>query len=158
MKLPIAVSALISFALISYSNVAEVEWNPQCAMDHQLFPSLVIATASVRPIEDEDEEAKQPDLYLLGDKFGLLGASVKTPTPNAKVKVTVKENDLIATSTWSGTLPEANHDYYIAPKINYKFDRLRKVRQQVPLNIDFGLEMNGKSLDDESETLQIRSY
>jgi hypothetical protein len=155
--LAFATTALISVALASYGETPGVEWNPQCAMDHQLFPALVIATASVRPVEDEDEEAKQPDPYLLGDKFGLLGVLIKTPSPNAKVKVTVKENDLIATSTWSGTLPEANHDYYIAPKINYKFDHLRKVRQQVPLNIDFGLEVNGKSLDDESETLQIRS-
>ncbi len=157
MKVAFAVSALISVALASDGETPEVEWNPQCAMDHQLFPALVVATASVRPVEDEDEEAKQPDPYLLGDKFGLLGVSIKAPSANAKVKVTIKENDLIATSTWSGTLPEANHDYYIAPKINYKFDHLRKVAQQVPLNIDFGLEVNGKSLDDESETLQIRS-
>jgi len=84
-----------------------------------IFPSLVIATASVRPVEEEDEEAKEPDPYLLGDKFGLLGVSIKTPSRNADVKVTIKENDLIAVTTWTGKLAEANHDYYIAPKVNY---------------------------------------
>lgn len=116
------------------------EWNPEAAMDHQFFPSLIISTASVRPVEDEDEGAKEPDPYLLGDKFGLLGVSIKTPSRNADVKVTIKENDLIAATTWTGKLAEANHDYYIAPKVNYKFDHLRKVTQQIPLNVDFEVE------------------
>jgi hypothetical protein len=126
-------------------------------MDHQFFPSLIIATASVRPIDDEDAEAKEPDPYLLGDKFGLLGVSIKTSSRNADVKVTIKENELIAPTIWIGKLAEANHDYYIAPKVNYKFDHLRKVTQQVPMNVDFEVEVNGKSLGDKSETLQIRS-
>jgi hypothetical protein len=133
------------------------EWNPEAAMDHQFFPSLIIATASVRPIEDEDAEAKEPDPYLLGDKFGLLGVSIKTGSRNAEVKVTIKENDLIAATTWTGKLAEANHDYYIAPKVNYKFDHLRNVTQQVPMNVDFEVEVNGKSLGDKTETLQVRS-
>jgi hypothetical protein len=64
---------------------------------------------------------------------------------------------VIATTTWTGTLAEANHDYYIAPKMNYKFDHLRKVTQQIPLNVDFEVEVNGKSLGDKAETVQIRS-
>src|SRR5713226_6562602 len=82
----------------------KVEWTPEAGMDHQLFPSLVIATASVRPVDEEDTEAKESDPYLLGDKFGLLGVSIKTPSRNADVKVTIKENDLIAATTWTGKL------------------------------------------------------
>jgi hypothetical protein len=83
--------------------------------------------------------------------------SIKTPSRNADVKVTIKENDLIAPTTWTGKLAEANHDYYIAPKVNYKFDHLRKITQQIPMNVDFEVEVNGKSLGDKTETLQIRS-
>jgi hypothetical protein len=157
MKLSFFPGALVGLALAAPVRSAEVEWNPESGMDHQFFPALIIATASVRPVEKEDQEAKQPDPYLLGDKFGLLGVSIKSPSANANVKVTIKENDLIATSTWSGKLAEANHDYYIAPKVNYKFDHLRKVAQQIPLNVDFEVEVNGKSLGDKAETLQIRS-
>ncbi len=134
-----------------------VEWSPEAAMDHQFFPALVIATASVRPVDDQDEEVQTPDPYLLGDKFGLLGVSIKTSQPNTAVVVKVKENDVIAESTWSGLLSEANHDYYIAPRLNYKFDHLRKVTQQVPLNVDFEVDVNGQSLGDKTETLQVRS-
>jgi hypothetical protein len=152
-------SVLIGSALAGCGGAGSgvTEWNPEVAMDHQFFPSLIIATASVRPVEEEDEEAKEPDPYLLGDKFGLLGVSIKTPSRNADVKVTIKENDLIASTTWTGKLTEANHDYYIAPKVNYKFDHLRKVTQQIPLNVDFEVEVNGKSLGDKTETLQVRS-
>jgi hypothetical protein len=159
MKVQFFLSALLGLGLAGCGGGGSgvTEWNPEVAMDHQFFPSLIIATASVRPVEEEDEEAKEPDPYLLGDKFGLLGVSIKTPSHNADVKITIKENDLIAATTWTGKLPEANHDYYIAPKVNYKFDHLRKVTQQIPLNIDFEVEVNGKSLGDKTETLQIRS-
>jgi hypothetical protein len=150
-------AAVVALLCAGCSRTPDPEWHAEAAMDHQFFPALVIATASVRPVEEGDEEAKKPDPYLLGDKFGLLGVSIKTFSPNADVKVTIKENDVIAATAWSGKLAEANHDYYIAPKLNYKFDRLRKVSQQVPLNVDFAVEVNGKPLGDKTETLQIRS-
>lgn len=135
----------------------EVEWTPEANMDHQLFPSLIIATATVRPVEPEDEEAEKPDPYLLGERFGLVGVSVKSPAENAKVKVTVKENELMAASSWSGELAEAGKDYFIAPKVNYKFERLRQATQQAPMNVTFEVEVDGESAGEKYETLQVRS-
>ena len=126
-------------------------------MDHQLFPSLIIATATARPIEEDDAEAKTPDPYLLGERFGLVGVSIKPENANTKVKVTLKENDLMAASTWSGDLAEAGKEYYIAPKVNYKFEKLRKATQQMPLNVSFAVELDGKSAGEKTETLQVRS-
>jgi hypothetical protein len=146
-----------ALALASISRAAEVEWTPEANMDHQLFPSLLIATATARPIEEDDAEAKAPDPYLLGERFGLVGVSIKSPAANAKVKVTLKENDLMAATTWTGDLAEAGKDYYIAPKVNYKFERLRKTTQQVPLNVSFAVELDGKSAGEKTETLQVRS-
>ena len=42
----------------------------------------------------------------------------------------------MAAASWTGELPNADEDYFIAPKVNYKFDQLRKATQQVPLNVD----------------------
>src|SRR5438445_6369115 len=89
---------------------ADVEWNPEANMDHQLFPSLLIATASVRPVAEDDEEAEQPDPTLLGERFGLLGVSIHSPAAHTKVKVTLKENDLMSAAVWSGELPDAGED------------------------------------------------
>jgi hypothetical protein len=146
-----------AICLASISRAADVEWTPESNMDHQLFPSLLIATATVRPVEEEDTEAKTPDPYLLGERFGLVGVSIKPATANAKVKVTLKENDLMAASTWSGELPEAGKDYYIAPKVNYKFEKLRKMTQQMPLNVSFAVELDGKSAGEKLETLEVHS-
>ena len=63
----------------------------------------------------------------------------------------------MATSTWSGELPEADKEYYIAPKVNYKFEKLRKTTQQMPLNITVALELDGKPAGEKTETLQVRS-
>lgn len=135
----------------------EVEWTPEANMDHQLFPSLVIATATVRPVEPDDQEAEKPDPYLLGERFGLVGVSVKAPAENTKVKVTIKENDLMAATSWSGELAEAGKDYFIAPKVNYKFEKLRQMTQQLPLNITFELEVDGEPAGEKYETLTVRS-
>src|SRR3954469_4808581 len=143
--------------LASPLRAEEAEWTPEANMDHQLFPSLIIATASVRPVEPEDAEAAKPDPSLLGERFGLVGVSIKAPAANAKVKVTLKENDLMAATSWSGELAEEGMEYFIAPKVNYKFEQLRQVTQQKPLNVSFELEVDGESAGDQHETLQVRS-
>jgi hypothetical protein len=135
----------------------EIAWTPEANMDHQLFPSLIIATASVRPVEADDQEAEKPDPSLLGERFGLVGVSIKAPAANVKVKVTVEENDLMGTTSWSGELPEAETEYFIAPKVNYKFEHLRQVTQQVPLNVAFEVEVDGEPAGEKYETLQVRS-
>lgn len=145
------------FLLASVSPAEEVEWTPEANMDHQLFPSLLIATATARPVEKDDAEAKTPDPYLLGERFGLVGVSIKPVAANAKVKVTLKENDLMAASTWSGELTESGKEYFIAPKVNYKFEKLRKTTQQAPLNVSFAVELDGKSAGEKLETLQVHS-
>ena len=137
-----------------------VEWNPEVNMDHQLYPSLLIATASVRPVEDEDDADdtdKETDPYLLGDEYSPFGVSINLPTADATVKVTLKENNVLNASSWSGPVPEKEHDYYIAPKIDFKYDKLRAVLQQVPLNVSFEVEVNGKSLGTKVETVQLHS-
>jgi hypothetical protein len=151
------VAALALVCGLSVLRAEEIEWKPEANMDHQLFPSLILATATVRPVEPEDEEAEKPDPYLLGERFGLVGVSLKAPAEKTKVKVTLKENELMAASSWSGELEEAGKDYFIAPKVNYKFERLRQTTQQVPMNVTFEVEIDGESAGEKLETLQVRS-
>ena len=39
----------------------DAEWEPEANMDHQLFPSLLISTASVRPVEPDDQEGEEAE-------------------------------------------------------------------------------------------------
>ena len=150
-------AGLAGLFLVPVARADEIEWAPEANMDRQLFPSLLIATATQRPAEDDEDEAKAPDPYILGDQFGLVGVSIKAPKAKAQVTVTLKENELMAAATWSGELPEEGKDYSIAPKVNYKFDRLRKATQQVPMNVAFEVEVDGESAGEKTETLQVRS-
>ena len=160
-KLSALFTASVTLALLVPVGAAdEIEWTPEANMDRQLFPSLLIATATQRPQDDqpeEGEEAKEPDPYMLGDQFGLVGVSIKAPKANAQVTITLKENELMAAATWSGELAEEGKDYSIAPKVNYKFDRLRKVTQQVPMNVTFEVDVDGEFAGEKTETLQVRS-
>jgi hypothetical protein len=63
----------------------------------------------------------------------------------------------MAATTWSGELAEADKDYFIAPKVNYKFERLRQATQQMPVNVSFEVEVDGESAGEKLETLQVRS-
>ena len=157
MKKRLSLFSVVILTLLAPAGRAdEIEWSTEANMDRQLFPSLLIATATQRPQEDE-KEAKEPDPYMLGDQFGLVGVSIKAPKANAQVTITLKENELMAAATWSGELAEEGKDYSIAPKVNYKFDRLRKMSQQVPMNVAFEVEVDGEFAGEKTETLQVRS-
>ena len=151
MKIPPLVVLGLLLALCRLP-AAELSWHPGANMDSQLFPSLVIATATVRPDEEENNDPE-----VLGDAYGAVGVSIKSPAPNTKVRVTVLENIAMNKSSWSGVLEKADVEYYIAPKVSYKFEQLRKVQQQVPLNVTFAVEVGDKSVGEQSETLTLRS-
>lgn len=149
MKRVLAISLVVAASRIL---AADVPWTAETNMDGQLFPSLVIATATVRPDEEEEK-----DPAILGDAYGFLGVSIKSPAAGTKIKVTIRENSVMNASSWSGELAEADVDYYVAPPIDYKFDRLRQVRQQVPLNVQYSVEIDGKPAGDQTKTITVRS-
>jgi hypothetical protein len=106
----------------------------------------------VRP----DEEDK-PDPQVLGDAYGIVGISITAPADGTKVRLTLRENGFMNTSSWSGKLEKAGTEYYIAPKVNYKFEQLRKAHQQVPLNVTLALEVDGKEAGEQTQTITVRA-
>ena len=85
----------------------ELQWHPDANMDTpQLFPSLLIATATQRP--NDKEEENEPDPESLGDPYGSVGVSIQSPKAGTKVRVTLLENGVMNKSTWSGVLEEAD--------------------------------------------------
>ncbi len=131
----------------------EIEWELDANMDRQLFPALLIATATQRPEDDGSE----PDPLLLGDPYGSVGVSITVPGAKSKVQVTVQENSVMHRSTWEGVLEKSGTQYYVAPRVNYNFEALRRVHGQVPLNVTMTVEVNGKSLGEKTQTLTLRT-
>ncbi len=131
---------------------AEVEWQPAADMDGQLFSSLILATATMKP----DPKVKR-DPKLLGDQTGLLGIAIKNAPANSLVKISVRENALMEACTFTIKIPATDREYSIAPKISYKFDKMRHVFQQRPLNVAFAVELDGQPLGEQMETVNVHS-
>ena len=134
------------------SRAAGVDWEPYIEPDNQVFPSLVIATATMK--YDQGEE---PDPTTLGDVDGLIGIKITSPKAGAKLKVTVKSNSIMETSIFEGTMDEAGTEYTVFPKINFKYDVLHKVKQQIPLNLAFDVEVDGAPAMEKVKTVTLRS-
>src|SRR5881396_1871282 len=95
---------LVGLAGLRVGLAADITWETDANMDRQLFPALIIATATQRPQDDEDTK---PDPEVLGDEYGAVGVSLKAPKAGTKVQVTLKENAVMNASSWSGTLEKA---------------------------------------------------
>ena len=137
------------------ADASGIKWEPGANMESQLFPALILATATQRPEDDENDSEADPE--VLGDPYGSVGVSITPVKAGTKVEVTLLENAVMNRSSWSGVLKTAGTEYYVAPKVNYKFEQLRRVRQQVPLNVTFAVTAEGKSLGEQTHTMTLRT-
>ncbi|MEO6054110.1 MAG: hypothetical protein ABIP97_08875 [Chthoniobacterales bacterium] len=129
-----------------------VSWeiSPRC--DKEIFPSLIISTAS---IESEKEE---PEEDVLGDSDSTIGVQLNSPAKRgASVEVKIRANRVMEESTFTGTLSKANTEYEIFPQINWKYSDLIKVKQAEPLTVVFDLAINGVSQGSRSLTMRLHS-
>lgn len=131
-----------------------IEWGPVIEMDKQLFPSYIIATATLRLPADEQPE---PLPNVLGDPRGMLGVLVTAPSDNAEVFVEISADEIMEPSSITVQLPQQGETYWVYPKIKYKFAALQANKQLTPQNISFLLEVNGELVGDETETVTLRS-
>lgn len=143
---------LLSLAMLA-GLVAETRAEVQTitGFDHQLFPSYLIATASIRL------DPKQVDKYRLGDPTGLLGIEVVSPGKDTPIKVTVECDEFFETSSFTGKLAEAGQTYRVTPKIKYRYARLAQCEQATPTTVTFTVKV-GKAKDEEhAVTCTMRS-
>ena len=136
------------------STAAAVVWEPFAGMDAQIFPSFVVATATLR-LPQEDKEADDP--FSLGADMGFIGATLEKVPANSRLKVEVKPNAIMDASTFDGRATAGAGDYDIFPKLNYKYDVLLAWRQPMPLNIVMEVFVDGQSLGTRSQTVTVRS-
>ena len=150
--------AILSLITVSASAVAEDAYTPIAGWDHQLFPSYLVATATVRlPQQDEVNDDSDSDVHVLGDRQGVLGVELTSPAADATVKVTLLANAIFEESTFEGTLDEEGAVYRVFPRVRYKYDVLGKNKQSIPVEVTFNVELGDEELDDQTVTLTLRS-
>ena len=150
------------------------EWVPFVDPEDQIFPSLLLASATLKPPLRDSEPpdghdtktrpankppptppppVEPPD--ILGDQNGLVGVTIASPADNAHVRIEVRENALMQASVLEADLPQRGREYHLLPHIDYKWDALNRVRQSVPINLTFAVEADGKSLGQRFQTARV---
>lgn len=106
-------------------------WEPFLEMGGQVYPSYLIASATVK-MESADSDLSP---NRLGDPLGVVGVKITSPENNAKVRVGFLANSILQNSSIEVTLPEKGETYTIYPKINYDFEALLKIKQAIPITL-----------------------
>lgn len=149
---------VLFFALLlswSLPLVAEVEWEPDLYPKMNIFPSLVIGTATVS--EEEDIFAGWDGEHV-GDAQGLVGATISGLKKGDKIKLVVAANEFMKESKYEGVVKKtSSEDLLVHPKITYFYDRLANVTQAMPLEVSMELFVNGESVGEKSSTVTVRS-
>lgn len=148
-NLPALAACILLFGLSAAP--ARAEFTAIAGWDKQLFPSYIIATASIR--HGDAPVAKEH----LGDPTGLLGVAVKSPAPNTPVRVSLECPEYFETSTFSGMLTNGESTYRIFPKIKFDYDRLARCTQAAPAVVTFRVQLGDQAEEEQTVTFTIRS-
>ena len=129
--------------------------------DHQLFPSYLIATATVRAAaqesEEQDEGEEEESALVLGDRHGVLGVKIESPGDEVEVTVTISGDEIMEESSLSCTLDEQGATYLIFPRIKYKYGVLARNKQSVPASVTFEVQIGDEEAETQTETITLRS-
>ena len=159
------------------------DWEAFVDPEGQIFPSLLLASATIqsRPVRDDDAKPAVPEKNaagsrkkkapaskaatpppdppdmpeVLGDEDGLVGVAVVSPEDGAHVRVEIRENALMGVSVLEVDLPTKGKTYHLLPKVDYKYDALNRVRQSYPINVSVALQIDGQSAGQQLVTARV---
>jgi hypothetical protein len=129
-------------------------WETSVYPEDQIFPSMLISTATQGVPEDADE---MWDVPHTGDPNGLIGALFHDVKKGDKVRVVVKANALMDESAYETKAPKTKGELLVHPKVKYRYDALAKVHQQQPLSLSIEAWKNGESLGEQTVAVDVHS-
>lgn len=147
-------AAGILFFTTAYAWGADFE--TETGWNDQLFPSFIIATATIK-LPDEAVEDQAAEEEVLGDRQGLLGVRIACDEDDAPITVTISCDAIMEPSTFTGSMTESGKTYTIFPKIKYKYDALAKRSQPGPITVTYKVEVGDDEAEETSKTLTLRS-
>jgi hypothetical protein len=148
--------ALAGWLACGFACAVGADFETETGWNDQLFPSFIIATATIK-LPDDAIEDRDEDEEVMGDSQGLLGVTLDAPEDDTAVKVTISCDAIMEPSTFSGTLAERGKSYTIFPKIKYKYDVLAKRSQPGPVTVTYKVELGDEEAEEQTETLTLRS-
>ena len=158
------------------------EWEPFVDPEDQIFPSLLLASAThqrpparqepppTRPRTRRSRRARKkhrrprkaradaarrtPEIF--GDENGLLGVTLVSPGGRrARAGRDQGKRADGRPASLEADLPTKGKEYHLLPKVDYKYDALNRVRQSHPVNVTFSVQVDGKSLGQQFVTARV---
>ncbi|GAB3927331.1 hypothetical protein GCM10028804_32310 [Larkinella terrae] len=117
-------------------------------MEQQLFPSYLLARATVTP---------KNKTYKLGDGDGNVAIQVHNPGVNKPVRVEVGATPFSEATVFEGTMREEGKDYEIAPRILWNFEKLRGLLQPTPVNFTVTTYIDNEKVGHRTVVATMRS-
>jgi hypothetical protein len=147
---------------------AEVSFEPWSYTETSLFPSAIIATATVdwngdeQNAEDKKKEgdeklAKDAEVATYGDENGWLAASLSEVPAKSKVSVEMSIEGYLKPSKWEGVVTKTRENVHIFPKAIWDYEALRQNREEKPVNLVIKVTVDGKALPEQTETCSLKS-
>jgi len=149
------VGTLVGLVVTGATFSAKAEFETKAGWSEQLFPSFLIATATIKLPKEAVEDYE--DEQVLGDPQGLLGVTLEADEDDTPITVTITCDAIMEPSVFTGTLATEGETYTILPKIRYKYDALAKQRQAQPITVTFTVEIGDEDAEEQSQTLTLRS-
>jgi hypothetical protein len=147
-----AVLALVASARVRADDAGDAgpAWTPVITPFGQLFPSLVLATATMPPRDDIDER-------VFGDSNGVVGIALTATRDKQRVRVRIKMPQFARDTSYEATLPRKGRRYEIYPTVLWDFAALRANRQSRPESIEFAVSVDGRRAGNKVERVRVRS-
>lgn len=120
-------------------------------LDNNIFPSLVISTATTDTIIVPPSES-----IWIGNPKSVLSLAIETHKAPSTAKITIRETKYSYESVSEYKLNNPNTKYNIYPEINWKYEELKNNSQPTPISFSIVVEM-GKEKYETIYTMSMRS-
>jgi hypothetical protein len=156
-------AVLLSTLLVIPATARGADFEPTNGWNGHLFPSYIIATATLKEADtgddsatDDDGDNEDDEIEVLGDERGLLGVTIEAEEDDQEVTVTISCDAIMEPSVITCTMSEKGKTYTVNPTIKYKYDQLAKQSQTGPVTVTYKVEC-GDDEEEQSEKLTLRS-
>jgi len=148
---------LCLFLGLAARGAADEEFEPWLYFEGDVFPSMLISTATIEWSDGEEEEVGEDEIPILGDKNAYFGVVLSGVEEGSEIRVEISGAGFLKPSVFRTTVDQDYEQVIVAPKGVFDYDALHKVRQQRPVNLVMKVTIDDEELDEQSKTLTLRS-
>lgn len=167
MRLSILTNLILISVFAGASHAEEQDATFYSYTGNDLFPSFLIATASVdwngdeQRAEDqkgdEDSELEDGEMPLFGDENGSIGVDITGVAEGSIVRVEMEGDDFLNESVWEGECSDDHKIIRVMPKAAWNYEALRGCTQQKPAILKIRVYIDDEEIAELNETIQLKA-